>query len=61
MDHENLTPKCKTIGNGSCDYGVNCWFRHNEEMKYNQENHENDSVMQRILKLMEEMTKRMAQ
>ena len=61
MDHENLTPKCKNIVKGPCDYGVNCWFRHNGEMKNNEENHENDSVMQRISKLMEEITKRMAQ
>ena len=34
-DHENLTPKCKNIVKGSCDFGVNCWFRHNKEKKNN--------------------------
>ena len=67
-NHQNLTSKCKNISNGSCDYGVICWFRHNEEKKNSEENHENEyhsnnnnSVMQRILKLMEEMTKKMTQ
>ena len=64
-DHENLTPKCKNVDNGSCDYEANCWFRHTKEMPNNEENDidedkvNNHNIMQRILKLMEDMTMRM--
>ena len=65
-DHENLTPYCKNVDNGSCDYEVNCWFRHTKEMMHIEENDVNEdnvnnynNIMQRIFKLMEDMTMRM--
>ena len=57
-NHENLTPKCKNISNGSCDYGSKN-SEENHENEYNSNN--NNSVMQRILKLIKEMTKKMTQ
>ena len=65
-EHENITPKCKNTQNGPCFYGVNCWFRHTEKI-YDEENEKNknginglDNVMQRMFRLMEEMTERMS-
>ena len=64
--HPSLTAKCKNIDYGYCDYGVNCWFRHTDEIMNNKEDNENndgsnnpENVMQRVFKLMEEMTIRM--
>ena len=64
--HPSLSAKCKNIDYGYCDYGVICWFRHTNEIMNNEEDNENndgsnnpENVMQRVFKLMEEMTIRM--
>ena len=48
------------------NYEVNCWFRHTKERMDNEENNVNENnvnnhnnMMQRIFKLMEDMTMRM--
>ena len=59
--HEHLTPQCKNEIKGNCHYGIKCWFRHTEnehENQYTDKNIKDESVLQRIFKIMEEMSQR---
>ena len=60
--HENLIPKCKNQSNGKYQYGKDkCWFRHSNDEKDNQEYDKNlgdENVIQRLFKIIEEMSQR---
>ena len=59
--HESLTPQCKNELKGNCHYGIKCWFRHTDnknENQYTDKNKKDERVIQRILKIMEEMSQR---
>ena len=62
MNHEHLIPQCKYEIKGSCSFGnENCWFKHGKNGNKNNENENltsNKSVVDRLFKLMEEMSER---
>ena len=62
VNHEHLIPQCKNEIKGSCSFGnENCWFKHGINVNKNNENENltsNKSVVDRLFKLMEEMSER---
>ena len=71
--HEQIVQECKNETKGSCIYGKrNCWFRHKENEstkeinetinKHNEDDSkENNEVIERMMKMMETLTKRIVQ
>ena len=57
--HKEHVQPCNNIRNGKCTFGKEkCWFNHEGHKPTKENENENNSVVQRILIMMEKMTER---